>query len=648
MPTIIGTNGNDELFGDPGSDDLIDGLLGDDVLWGRSGNDRLLGSYGADTLRGEDGDDFLIGGAGDDVMIGGAGDDSYEITDAGDVVIEASGEGFDVVFTHVFSVTLGPNLESLRLYGSALGATGNELDNVLVGNRLNNTLIGGGGNDLLYGFGGDDVFEITEVGDRVVENANEGIDTVYSYVDHWLGNDVENLRLVGAATRGTGNDLDNFIAGNALDNYLLGGRGNDTLYGAGGRDILVGAQGDDIFYIDDSLDIVDGGEGFNQVFSSVDFYESGRSYGVSAIRLTATAVRAGGAPILVGNDGDNTLVAGTQMYGGLGNDSFEVRSSGAQVYEFAGEGTDTVFSHADDYTLSANVEILRLIGNYVSSAPQIGRGNNADNILYANQTGSLLLGGGGNDIMIGGAGNDRFRVTEAGDLVFEAAGQGTDTVDSYIDTYQMSLNVEVLSLLGQGRVGLGSAGDDTIIGNELGNVLNGNAGNDVLTGGTGADQFWHLAGGGLDRITDFDPAAGEFVVLSSSQFADYAAVQAAMTQSGSNVVITFSASQTLTLENVTVGQLSATNFGFHQGGSSAPLEGNEKLAEPLVMHPADDDAGVVMRAEPGVLEDPISTSSGEAEVDGSLHFGTSVSISEPQTLLPEAWPQPTLLDHLWL
>jgi serralysin len=336
------------------------------------------------------------------------------------------------------------------------------------------------------------------------------------------------------------------------------------------------------------------------------------------------------------------------MYGGLGDDSFEVRSSGARVYEFAGEGTDTVFSRADDYTLGANVEILRLIGNSVSRDAQIGRGNDSDNILYANQSGSVLIGGAGNDIMIGGAGDDRYQVTEAGDLVYEAAGQGTDTVDSYIDTYQMSLNVEILRLAGQGRVGLGSAGNDTLIGNELGNTLNGNAGNDVLTGGGGADQFWHLAGGGLDRITDFDPGAGEFVVLSSSQFADYAAVQAAMTQSGANVVITFSASQTLTLENVTIGQLSATNFGFHQDAGSAAFEGAEKSVEPLVMGPADDDSTVVTGAEAGVHEDSIPSWSGEADVGGPAHFGAGVSMPDPQSLLPEAWPQRGLMDHLWL
>jgi len=64
---------------------------------------------------------------------------------------------------------------------------------------------------------------------RVIENLNEGTDTVQSSVTYTLGANVENLTLTGsAAINGTGNDLNNVLTGNSAANVLTGGAGNDT------------------------------------------------------------------------------------------------------------------------------------------------------------------------------------------------------------------------------------------------------------------------------------------------------------------------------------------------------------------------------------------------------------------------------------
>jgi Ca2+-binding RTX toxin-like protein len=82
--------------------------------------------------------------------------------------------------------------------------------------------------------------------------------------------------------------------------------------------------------------------------------------------------------------------------------------------------------------------------------------------------------------MIGGAGNDTYIVDNAGDIVTEGAGLGTDTVRAGV-SYTLAGNVENLVLTGTGAI--------NGTGNLLANVLTGNAAANVLTGGLGDDTY---------------------------------------------------------------------------------------------------------------------------------------------------------------
>ena len=53
--------------------------------------------------------------------------------------------------------------------------------------------------------------------------------------------------------------------------------------------------------------------------------------------------------------------------------------------------------------------------------------------------------------MIGGAGNDTYVVDATGDVVTEAAGQGTDLVQSSA-SFTLGANVENLTLTGTGNI----------------------------------------------------------------------------------------------------------------------------------------------------------------------------------------------------
>jgi len=235
----------------------LNGTSGADKLVGGAGDDTLNGNAGNDTLIGNAGNDLLNGGAGNDTMTGGTGDDVYIVDSVSDVTIELPNEGIDTVESSV-TWTLSANVENLYLTGkAAINGTGNALDNTIVGNSAANTLTGGAGNDSLDGRAGadrmvgglgDDTYYVDNVGDVVVENANEGVDSVESSISYTLGSNVENLTLAdGAAINGTGNVLDNIMIGNSSSNILTGGAGNDRLEGRGGADTLIGGTGNDTY-----------------------------------------------------------------------------------------------------------------------------------------------------------------------------------------------------------------------------------------------------------------------------------------------------------------------------------------------------------------------------------------------------------------
>jgi len=461
---------------------IINGTDGNDTLKGSAGEDYIYGKAGKDILYGYGGDDYLDGGAGEDILYGGAGKD----------------------------ILLGDPNGILLNYTSA------------------NTMYGGPGNDIYF---------VNNSKDKVVENPNEGNDTIFACWDigtaganftYVLSPNVEILFFLNVKDTNTGNytNMPYNGKGNALDNVMVGNLSNNILSGEGGNDTITGYKGNDTLFGGDGDDFLDGG--FVSGTTSPD------------TSLTSADMR-------VGID---------TMYGGKGNDYYFLDTISDKVVEYAGEGYDRVYAWiSSSYTLPANVEFLWLQG----SANSNGTGNGLANYIVGNSGKNTLNGGGGNDtlvgqdgndtiwggagndalsggtgadVMAGGAGNDWYSVDNIGDKVTENANAGTDKVNASI-SYALGANVENLVLSAgtnningsgnnlnnaiTGNSGnnmlSGGGGNDRLNGGAGNDILIGGTGNDTLTGGTGADIFvFESIYGGVDTITDFASGTDRMMV----------------------------------------------------------------------------------------------------------------------------------------
>ncbi|MES2944575.1 MAG: hypothetical protein V4772_17030 [Pseudomonadota bacterium] len=519
IENISGSEEADKLTGDA-NDNVIEGRYGSDRLTGGAGNDTLYGasrtvlSYGEDTLLGGAGDDELRAGYSRNYLDGGSGNDTL--------------------------------YGSLNYLGDTLlGGSGND---VIYVNKGWGTLDGGTGADTLVGSTSrSDTYVVDDVGDVITEKASGlGQDLVLSSISFTLAAHVENLRLsTSAAINATGNGLDNILFSGEGDNVLDGAGGSDTAsyeYSAAavlvnlGSGVASGGLGTDSLVNIENIsgsaydDTLTGNEQSNQIHGGNGNDQLDGAAGDDVLSDTA------GTDTLDGGAGADT------MMGGSGNDHYMVDNAGDLVVEVSRSfGTDTVWSSLS-YTLSANVDNLRLVGSLDINAT----GNVLDNILFSgvgdnilngrsgrdtasyiysntgvkanlssSSTGDLgrdtfisienlagsdhadvltgniktnqieggagndtLNGGAGADTLLGAAGDDEYIVDNVGDVVTEAVDAGTDSVISRV-SFTLGLNLENLRLAEATAI--------NATGNALNNVLAAGEGNNILNGAGGID-----------------------------------------------------------------------------------------------------------------------------------------------------------------
>ncbi|WP_373503295.1 hypothetical protein [Aestuariivirga sp.] len=455
--TIIGNTVANQLNGGAG-DDIISGGGGIDDLRGGNGDDTLAGGAGVDIFNGGNGsdtvdysttagsatydlaqqkflgaitenwtsienvnagsgNDTLIGGTGINIMDGGAGDDVIHVNDAGDVVIEAAGQGNDrVVASLSYVLSSGAEVETLSVSNifafDEIDLTGNLLSQTIIGNLGNNLLNSGGPGgaaDIMRGLGGNDTYRVNNSADVIEEGIGSGTDTVRTTASYTLASGVEVERLLALAPASTkamdltGNEFGQIIAGNAGANTLTGWDGDDILVGLDGADVIDGGDGiDTLDYSASGAGVklafnngsATGGHGEGDVVSNME--------NVIGSIFGDTFTGNNGANFLDGDSGDDKLNGGSgqdQLAGGSGNDTFVFLStthSGAgetlrdTILDFAaGDLIDLSLIDAQEGSAATDEAFIFIPDTIFSGEGQIRASQvGADTIVYINTSGN--------------------------------------------------------------------------------------------------------------------------------------------------------------------------------------------------------------------------------------------------------------------
>ncbi|MBN9889837.1 S8 family serine peptidase [Salipiger abyssi] len=454
---------------------------------GNSLANTITGNSGNNTIFGNNGNDTIDGGTGADRMSGGSGNDFFIVDNAGDIVIETSGNGDDTVESALSYNMGGTFVERLVLTGSAdLTGTGNSLANTITGNSGQNTITGGTGDDTIEGgagrddvYGGaeDDLLRVTDAAHVVSGETYDGGDgtgdvlqingggtfdfsasTVSGIEEILFGSADSRTAIFEASVASAG------LSANALliDAYGIAGVADVVRFMASGDATLAGLSFADWRTADDGVELIGGAAAQTLIGSSVN-----------------DMIEAGG--------GDDTVTGGAgrdDVYGGAEDDLLRVTDAAhvvsGETYD-GGDGTGDVLQinggGTFDFSASTVSGIEEILFGSADSRTAIFDASVASAGLSAN---ALLI--------------DAYGIAGVADVVrFMASGDATLAGLSFADWRTADDGVELI----------GGAAAQTLIGSSVNDMIEAGGGDDTVTGGAGADKFVFGLNDGSNVVTDF-------------------------------------------------------------------------------------------------------------------------------------------------
>jgi Ca2+-binding RTX toxin-like protein len=455
-----------------------------------SGNDEIYGYSTVETITGGEGDDFLSGRNGDDVYIIELGDGEDEIFEnntnllTGQTDTIAFGEGIgleDLAFarsgTDDLVITIGGSGQSLTIdnqfVATETGAFGvwwaNRIENftfadegpidwsdvmeyviaasqtsnadTIYGFHLDDTLEGGTGDDYMSGANGNDTYII---------NLGDGEDTIFDDSDNLLSGQDDTIRF------GAGIELTDLA-------FSRVGSSDDLL-------ITIGSSGQTVT-VEDQFGII-----LNWWSNRIETFEFDDNSFITWLDVMETLIaqsQGGNYNTVYGFSTPDTLTssAGDDFLSGLdGDDIYEISLTGGQ---------DEIFDN-NTYLLSGQDDTIEFGAGIALGDLTFHRHGASDDLL-------IEIGSGGQTLKIRG----QFAVTlewwpnQIETFVFDDTSfiTAVDVMEAVIDAAQ-------------------TAGSDAVYGFHAGDMLEGGAGNDFMSGLDGDDTYVIGLGDGSDTIYD--------------------------------------------------------------------------------------------------------------------------------------------------
>ncbi|MGO1080369.1 calcium-binding protein [Inquilinus sp. CA228] len=319
----------------------------------------------------------------------------------------------------------------------------------------------------------------------------------------------------GADTIGGSTQAD-FLIGFDGNDTINGGDGNDTLRGGAGADALNGGNGLDFanyqgssaeVFVDIQSNLIFSGDAAGDTLTSIENLY-GSAFGDT---LSGNADRniiggEGGADLIDGRGGDDALS------GEAGDDILSGRDGADRLV--GGDGADNLSGEAGNDSIDGGAGNDSAFGGVDNDS--ITGGGGVD-LLDGGDGNDILEGGAGADTLTGGNGIDTASYASAGTGVTVVIGGASTGGDAAGDTMS-----GIEQVLGSGFVDTltGDTGANTLWGLAGDDVLTGGVGADTLKGGAGSDTFRYVGTGdstvaaaGRDTITDF--TTGDKIDLSA-------------------------------------------------------------------------------------------------------------------------------------